>query len=607
MRYQVRMRSPRRWIIAPPSDRAAALADRLKTSTVIAQVLLNRGIEQPDDCLRFLRPSLKCLHDPSLMPNLPKAAERVARAIRDREKIVIYGDYDVDGITATTILWHAIKILGGEVDFYIPHRIDEGYGLNAAALGEIIDNGAKLIITVDCGVTAVEPARLARRCGVDLIITDHHEWHEGRLHPSLPDCYTIVHPRLPQDDDGIAQHYPNPAICGAGVAFKLAWGIGVVAGGAGPRVSPEFRDYLIEATALAALGTIADVVPLVGENRILAAFGLGGLKASKLVGIQALIESAKLTGQTLDSYHVGFLLAPRLNACGRMGHAREAVEMLTRADHARTVEIAIELEQRNRERQAMERGIVEAAIKQVQEQKLDGDDYRIIVLGADGWHPGVIGIVASRIVDRFCKPTIMVAFNENNGPADGSKGGMMGQGSGRSIPGFHLARALEHCGEHLEAHGGHEMAAGLKVKPENFEAFRQCLCAYAFDRIAPEQLIPELKLDAEAELRQVTAALVNDLQRLGPFGHGNRKPLFCSRGLQVAAQPRRVGKTGDHLQLLVRQGNSTMKAIAFGAGELFNRLQPGVLIDLAFAPTINEFNGFTTVQLDVKDLQFTPA
>ena len=609
MKLRVRMNRPKRWIIAPPHARASELAERLKTSPVIAQVLLNRGIAQAEECFAFLRPSLKCLHDPALMPNLPKAASRVAQAIREKQKIVICGDYDVDGITATAILWHAIKILGGEVDFYIPHRIDEGYGLNTAAITEILDRGAQLIVTVDCGVTALEQARIAKERGVDLIVTDHHEWHEvappltdgappDEHGPILPRCYTVVHPRLPKDDDGVARHYPNGAICGAGVAFKLAWGVGQVMTGAA-RVSDEFRGYLLEATALAALGTIADVVPLVDENRILAAFGLGGLKASKLVGIQALIESAGLTGQTLDSYHVGFLLAPRLNACGRMGHAREAVEMLTRADHGRAVEIATYLETQNRERQSLEKQICDEAMRQIEEQKLDGDDCRAIVLGGHGWHPGVIGIVASRIVDKYCKPTIMVAFNENNGS------GVIGQGSGRSIAGFHLARAIEHCGEMLEAYGGHEMAAGLKIRPENFEDFRRCFCEYAMKYLAPEQLVPELTLDAEAELRQVTPALVSDLKRLGPFGHGNRRPVFCSKGLEIAAPPRRVGKTGDHLQLFVRQGQTSMKAIAFGAGELFEKLRVGTTVDVAFEPTLNEYNGFSTVELEVKDLQFT--
>ncbi|HYO08477.1 MAG TPA: DHH family phosphoesterase, partial [Tepidisphaeraceae bacterium] len=244
------MHRPKRWIIAPPSDRASELAGRLRTSPVIAQVLLNRGILQAEECFNFLRPSLKCLHDPGGIPNLPKAAERVARAIRDREQIVVYGDYDVDGITATAILWHAIRGLGGEVDYYIPHRIDEGYGLNAGAIAEICDRGAQLIITVDCGVTAIEPVKLAKQRGVDVIVTDHHEWHvlappltdgEAVHDPILPPCYTVVHPRLSADDAGVAHRYANPALCGAGVAFKLAWGIGQACNGGAAKVGDEFR------------------------------------------------------------------------------------------------------------------------------------------------------------------------------------------------------------------------------------------------------------------------------------------------------------------------------------------------------------------------------
>jgi single-stranded-DNA-specific exonuclease len=586
-----------RWNLAEPHDRARELAERLRTSPLIAQVLLNRGISELEDCQNFLRPSLKCLHNPATIHDLTKAAERVARAIKDQQKIVIYGDYDVDGITATSILWHAIRLLGGQCDYYIPHRIDEGYGLNSQAIEQICNDGAKLIITVDCGITAVAPAKLARERGVDLIITDHHEWHEtaapltdGEVshEPILPDAFAIVHPRLKKD--GAA--YPNPYICGAGVAFKLAWSVGLAMSGAN-RVNEQFRTFLLEATALAALGTIADVVPLVGENRILAHFGLSGLKHSKLTGIRALIASAGLDGQNLDSYHVGFLLAPRLNAAGRMGHAKLAVEMLTTADFARAEEIATYLEQQNRERQATEREIVDQAIEQAMALGLDREDSSAIVLGAEGWHPGVIGIVASRIVDRFHRPAIMVALN--NG---------VGQGSGRSISGFHLARALEACGEHLEAYGGHEMAAGLKVRTDNFENFRRAFSEHATSVLRPEQLVPELKLDCLAELNHVTEALVNDLKRLGPFGHGNRKPILCCRGLTLSGPPRRVGKTGDHLQLYVRQGNATMKCIAFGAGELFDRLQAGTTIDIAVEPQLNEYNGRVSVELEVKDLQF---
>lgn len=604
------MHRPKRWSIAPTDERAPDLAQRLRTSPLLAQILLNRGISDPESCREFLRPTPKGLADPALIPNLTQAAQRIARAIRDKEKIVVYGDYDVDGITATSILWHAIQTLGGEVDYYIPHRIDEGYGLNAEALASICEQGAKVIVSVDCGITAIEQAKVVRERGVDLIITDHHEWHTtkeqgGRrkededaagsplhpssfnLHPSplLPDCFAIVHPRLP------GSTYPNPFLCGAGVAFKLAWGIGLAVNGAA-RVDPEFRAFLIEATALAALGTIADVVPLVGENRILAYWGLGGLKASKLHGIQALIASAGLTGKQLDSYHVGFLLAPRLNACGRMGHAREAVEMLTRADSARATEIAIYLETKNRERQVIERKILEQALEQISTHGFDREDCRAVVLGAEGWHAGVIGIVASRIVDRLHRPTIMIATTNGHG-----------QGSGRSIPGFNLARGLEACSHHLEAFGGHEMAAGLKIETSKLDEFRQAFCHHAAGVLSDEMMIPELVLESLAELNLFTESLVSDLKRLGPFGHGNRKPLLCVRDLTIASQPRRVGKSGDHLQILVKQGNASMKCIAFNYGKMLDELGAGTRIDLAVEPQINEYQGRRSVELEVKDLQ----
>jgi single-stranded-DNA-specific exonuclease len=612
------MHRPKRWSIANPDDRAAELAARLKTSPLLAQILLNRGLSDPDQCQEFLRPSPKGLADPSLIPNLKYAADRIARAIRDQEKIVVYGDYDVDGITATAILWHAIKTLGGEVDYYIPHRIDEGYGLNAEALAQICDQGAKVIISVDCGITAIEQAKVPAERGVDLIITDHHEWHRAEgsglrvqgsenagdemkgtgasdssqnpeprtLNPLLPVCYAIVHPRLP------GSTYPNPYLCGAGVAFKLAWGVGLAVNGA-TRVDAAFRAFLVEATALAALGTIADVVPLVGENRILAHWGLGGLKASRLHGIQALIASAGLTGQQLDSYHVGFLLAPRLNACGRMGHAREAVEMLTKADFARATEIAVYLEKKNRERQTIERAILEQALEQVTTSGYDKEDCRAVVLGAEGWHAGVIGIVASRIVDRLHRPTIMIATTNGHG-----------QGSGRSIPGFNLARGLEACADHLEAFGGHEMAAGLKIETPRLDDFRQAFCQHAIDVLSDEMMIPQLCLESLAELQALTQALVTDLKRLGPFGHGNRKPLLCVRGLTIAATPRRVGKTGDHLQLFVKQGSASMKCIAFNYGKMLDQLHTGAKVDLAVEAQINEYMGRTNVELEVKDLQF---
>lgn len=582
----------KRWTIAEPNAAAAELATRLKVSPLVAQVLLNRGMSEPEECLAFMRPSLKALHEPAGIPGLPAASERIARAIRDKQKIVIYGDYDVDGITATAILWHAIRILGGVVEYYIPHRIDEGYGLNAEAVGSIIDGGAQLIVSVDCGITAVEPARLARERGVDLIITDHHEWHEvkadGAASPLLPECTHIVHPRLP----GAASPYPNPHLCGAGVAFKLAWGIGLAMSGA-VRVSETFRNFLIDATALAALGTIADVVPLIGENRILAHFGLGGLKESKLTGIRALIQSAALTGQNLDSYHVGFLLAPRLNACGRMGHARLAVEMMTDAGEERAREIAVYLEDQNRERQAIERTILDQALAQVGEHGWDSDENRALVLGMEGWHAGVIGIVASRLVDRLCRPAIMIAITNGTG-----------QGSGRSVAGFHLSRALAACGEHLTAFGGHEMAAGLKVKTEKLEDFRRAFCDYARSVVSSEMLVPEIKVESIASLAHVTEGLVADLRRLGPFGHGNRKPLLCVKSVTVGGV-RTCGRNNAHVQMIARQSDLTIKCIHFNAAELAPKLQSGVEVDLVVEPMVNTFNGRSNVELEVKDLRLT--
>jgi single-stranded-DNA-specific exonuclease len=585
------MYRPKRWQIEPEHPEAADLAARLKISPLIAQALLHRGISQIDEASAFLNPSLKTLAEPSLLPGLNLAADRIARAIRDQEKIVIYGDYDVDGITATTILWHAITLLGGKVEGYIPHRIDEGYGLNSDALNQIIDSGAKLIVTVDCGITAVEPAKIAAGRGVDLIITDHHEWHtspDGA--PIFPDCFAIVHPRLPGQPGSAV--YPNPYLSGAGVAFKLAWGIGQAAGGAA-RVSIPFRNFLVEATALAALGTIADVVPLVGENRVLAHFGLTGLTQTSQIGLRALIESAHLNGKKLETYHVGFLLAPRLNACGRLGHAALAVEMLTTAGETRAREIATYLDEQNRERQALEKSILEQALAQIAAEKWDDPSQRALVLASEGWHAGVIGIVASRIVDRFRRPTIMIALS-----------GETGQGSCRSVAGFHMAQALEQCGEYLLAHGGHEMAAGLRIDAARIADFRKAFCDIARKQVTDEMLIPQLRLEGVADIGQMTAALVTELQRLGPFGHKNPKPLLCVRNAAVAAVPRRVGKTAEHLQLIVKQQQRSIKCIAFGQAELIDRLDPGTEINLAVEPTINEFNGRSSVELDVKDVQF---
>lgn len=581
----------RRWKIAHADSRAVDLARNLGTSPLTAQMLINRGLIEIESARAFLRPALRDLIDPSELPGCAQAAQRIARAIHNREAITVYGDYDVDGITAIAILWHGLRALGANVRHYIPHRIDEGYGLNSDAIRQLCEDGTQLLITVDCGITAIEPVNIARDRNVDVIVTDHHEWktvssEDGSETPHFPEANFIVHPRL--------DSYPNPHLCGAGVAFKLAWAVGQEMGSIGSdgsrKVPESIRDLLVDLTALAALGTIADVVPLVGENRILSRFGLGGLKGTKLTGLRALIRSANLEGENIDSYHVGFLLGPRLNACGRMGHAKLAVEMLTDASPARAMEIATFLEQQNRQRQETEREILKSAQAQAIEFGMAENEHAIVVGGA-GWHAGVIGIVASRLVDRFHKPAVVISLGEDHG-----------HGSARSISGFHLARALSACSEHLEKHGGHEMAAGLGLHPSRFEDFRRAFLDHARQSITPEQLIPEIRIDTLAMLEQISESLVNEMQRLGPFGQGNPRPLLACKNLTLTAAPKRVGKTGDHLQLFLRQNDRFMKAIAFNSASLLEKLQPGKPIDLVVEPQLNEWNGNRTVELTVKDI-----
>lgn len=581
------------WRLRPADPAIAAeLARVLGTSGTVGTILAARGLRADDEeailaARRFLQPKLTDLHEPAGIPGLLPAATRLAKAIADGERIAIYGDYDVDGITATAILWHAFTLLGaadGSLLTYIPHRVDEGYGLNIDAIDKLADEGARVIVSVDCGITAVEQAKRARERGVHLIITDHHEWRAAEAGPMLPNAFALVHPRLPGHPP-----YGNPDLTGAGVAFKLAWEVGKQVSGK-DRVSDEMRGFLVEAMALAALGTIADVAPLLGENRVLARYGLGGLKHTKLRGLRALIESAGLNGKEIDSYHVGFLLGPRLNASGRMGHAELAVEMLTTAGPGRAREIADYLEGQNRQRQATERSIVDAAVEQVHDRGWDSPEWPAIVVDGEGWHVGVVGIVASRLVDRFHKPAVVLATD------NGSSGG-----SARSVMGFHLAQALAECDDLLESHGGHAMAAGLRLETTNIEQFRERFIGVARRTLKPEDLVASMNVDAEVSLAQVREPLVQELDRLGPFGPGNARPVLVLRGLTILTA-RSCGKTGDHLQLLLDDGQRRMKGIAFGCGKLALQLKGGDKIDIAAIPQLNEWNGRVSVELQIKDL-----
>ena len=576
-------RTQKRWVVAPAAEGIEELAREAGVTPLVAQMLANRGIVESEAIRAFFRPQLTDLHDPALLNGAATAARRIAEAVRNEERIVIYGDYDVDGMTSVAILDACLKLVDAKVDFYVPHRLSEGYGLHVEAVDALIAKGLDLLVTVDCGIGSHEVIQRCNAAGVDVIITDHHVPPE-----QLPAALAIVHPNLPGQD------YPNPALAGAGVAYKLSWQIAREICGT-TRVDERFRNFLVETTALAALGTIADSVPLIDENRTLAVFGLRAMTQSGNVGLGALLASTAREGKALTATDVSFGLAPRLNAAGRMGHAHQAVELLTSDDPARCKALAADLETANEQRQKVEKAITAEAMEMVHAAGMDQPDCPAIVLANDAWHGGVIGIVASRMVDRFGKPAIMIAINDDG----------VGQGSGRSIPGFNLQRAIVDCQEHLRSCGGHAMAAGLKIDPENLPAFVAAFTQRAASDLGSEDVCPSLPIDAEATLAMLGQSSAERLARMAPFGQGNPEPVIALRGCRIVNPPKRMGKRGNHLTMMLTQGKGTIRAVGFGFGDLVETLAGVATVDVAATPTLNTFNGRTSVELHLKDIQWS--
>lgn len=565
------------WQVWPVASQRNALCRQFNIHPLTAQVLINRNLTEPGQVHQFLAGKLTNLVEPHRLLGIPQAVERILVAVDKKQKIVIYGDYDVDGITGVAILWHLLTLLGANVDFYIPHRVDEGYGLNEEAIRSIADSGCQLLITVDCGICAVGPVALAYQLGMDVIITDHH-----RLPAQLPAARAIVHPLLDKE-------YPNPDSSGAMVAFKLAWALAESQKRAG-KMPDLLRQFLINATTLAGIGTIADVVSLTGENRILARFGLKAIDKSNLLGIRTLIETAQLASEAVDSYDVAYRLAPMLNAAGRMGHARLAVELLTTSDLTRAFQISQYLKEQNRLRQKCQQDILKQVRQQILQRQLHHPDRRTIVMSGENWHIGVIGIVAARVIDEFFRPTIMI--NIANG---------LGQGSGRSVKGFDLYQALTACSEHLVSFGGHTMAAGLKVKTDKIPAFAEAFEAYAqaHPPMAQEEV---LMIDAEVQIGDVDQRLMRELEMLEPFGEGNPEPIFAVRGVRLASPPRRVGAKNDHLQMAITDGTGSVRCIGFGHGGLEKKLLEVDSFSVAFKPQYNTYNGLTMLQFVIEDI-----
>ena len=607
----------RRWVLRNPAE-----PDTPPGAPLFDRVLLARGLTDPETIRRFCEPKLTDLHEPQLIPNMDDAAARLVAAVRARESVVIYGDYDVDGITGCAILYHVIRCVAPdlEVRTYVPHRLEEGYGLNCAALRQLKTEGADLVISVDCGITAVDAARTAREIGLDLIITDHHNLPQEMDTPdqgAVPKCapgaetvredvpqasppsgtavgrVVVVHPRLP------GSVYPFGDLCGAGVAFKLAWRFATTWCGS-PRVSKSLQQVLLDMLPLAALGTIADVVPLLDENRTIATFGLRRIKQTPIAGLRALIEASDLLDEHIDSEKVGFVLGPRLNACGRMGHAAEAVRMLTTASPEEARAIARRLTDLNRQRQDTQRRILDHAVGLAEDLGMTTDDRRAIVLADESWHPGVLGIVCTRLTERYGRPAVLL-----------QQRGEVCQGSARSIEGYSIHAALVSTAQHLTRFGGHDAAAGLTLPTAGLAAFTEALIEHANAHISVEQLIPSIRIDCDAALDELDLRTVKRIGELSPFGRANPRPTVRLQGTTLDEPPRQIGSYGKHLALRLRQdspaGRRWLRLVWWNAGSLASDLAAGMRLDAVIEPKLNEFNGKVTVEGVVRDVRICPA
>jgi single-stranded-DNA-specific exonuclease len=559
-----------RWILPEAPDTAAieALCRDLSLPPLLCRLLVSRGHRDSESAKRYLRPRLEHLHAPATLGHMDRAVDRIVNAIRSREMILVHGDYDVDGICSTTILTKTFRWLGGVVTPFIPHRRD-GYDLTGAGVAAARDAGARLVVTCDCGTSALGPVNELRQAGIDVIVTDHH-----LPGGPLPESYAILNPRKPGCPS------PDKDLCAAGVAFKLAMAV-TQAMGASPNPVYNMLD-------LVALATIADVAPLRGENRVLAIYGLKLLNETKNVGLRAMIRAAGLERKQITSGRVGFILAPRLNAAGRVGSAMRGVELLLATDEAAANPIARELEELNGHRQQLDREALEQARDLV--RALDLDQTYGIVLAAEGWHPGVVGIVASRIVEEFGRPAILISLD-----------GEEGKGSGRSISPFDLHAGISQCKHLLLRFGGHRSAAGVTIARDQVPEFARCFNESAKAVLTPADLVPELRADLEVELHEVTEGLEALLRHVEPCGIGNPSPVLIARGVTVTATPRAVGKDG--VRIMLHQNDTQLTALGWGMAPRASELAVGAVIDVAFRLERDEWNGESRLQARLADFR----
>lgn len=542
------------------------ICERYNLNKVIGKIIVNRHVVNDEDVRIFITPTRDDFHNPFLFKGMDIAVDRIIKAINNKEKILIYGDYDVDGITSTTVLKKYLMDRGISVDTYIPNRLHEGYGLNKKAIDTIKERNIDLIITVDCGISAIEEVDYAVRLGMDIIVTDHHEVGE-----KLPNALAVIDAKRKDNT------YPFRALAGVGVVFKLIQALSIKL-----EIKPEeYLKYL----DLVCVGTISDIVPLEGENRTIAKLGLMLIKVTRNLGLRELIKSSGY--KEIDSNTISFGVAPRINACGRMGHEEEALKLFLAEDLESATKITKELNEYNTLRQSTEKAIYEEAVQQIEKNHLDANNS--IVLGGKGWHHGVIGIVSSKVTDKYYKPSILLSFEDN-----------IAKGSGRSVPGFDLYEGLAKCGDLLEKYGGHSMAVGLTLKKENLENFKE-----RFEQIAKEknikELVPIIYIDDELKLKDINMDLVKSISILEPFGEANKVPLFLIRNLKIDSI--RALSEGRHLKLTLRDENFVINAIGFELGYLAEEYRIGDRIDVVGTLEINSFNGFSSIQINMKDIR----
>ena len=541
------------------------LTNKYKINKLLATILSNRGINKKEDIDLFLYPKRNDFHNPYDMPDMEKAVERIIKAKENNEKIIIYGDYDVDGITSITVLKSFLKDIGIEASYYIPNRLNEGYGLNIPAVEKIAGEGYNLMITVDCGITCIEEINKANELGMDVIVTDHHE-----VGDSLPNAIAVV------DCKRKDNKYKCRDLAGVGVAFKLSQALAM-------KLGIEEKEYL-KYLDIVCIGTISDIVPLVDENRVISKLGLMLVNQTKNIGLKAILNISGY--KNIDSTAVSFGIAPRLNACGRMGHADEALKLFLSNNINEVNEIANQLNEYNKIRQNIEKSIYEDAIKQIEEKNLENN--KTIVVSGKEWHHGVIGIVSSKITEMFFKPSILLCLE--NGLA---------KGSGRSVPGFDLHEALLKCQNSLEKFGGHAMAVGLTLKEKSIPEFNKKLEEVA-EEAHIEDIVPVIKIDAKINLNEVTKEMVESLKMLEPFGEANKMPVFVYKNLKIDSI--RALSEGKHLKLTLKDQNVIVNAIGFNMGNLAEDYRIGDKIDAVGTLEINSFNGVDSIQINLKDI-----